>query len=103
MHQSKPPLTTEAELDDAILCYLKAHPLERVTPMLLALELDKSYEVSGEIYDGNDGRLPAIVEYKRATDRGGVLAVNESLMRLSGLHPLNVIFESESEMFYWKD
>jgi hypothetical protein len=103
MPQSKLPLPTDAAVDDAVLANLKSHAFERTTPSGVATDLDKTYEMKGEIFDGNDGRTPAIVVYNRATERGGTLAVTESLNRLARRHPRNVIFDPETETYYWQD
>jgi hypothetical protein len=103
MPQARLPLITDAAVDTAILAHLKSHPLERTTPSGVARDLEKTYKMEGEIFDGNDGKTPAIVVYYEATQRGGVLAVTESLNRLAKRHFKNVIFELDPGTYYWRD
>lgn len=102
MAPAKPPVSGDSALESAILSVIKARARERMTPFAIAKELDKAYSVSGEEYEGDDGRLPAIVVYQRAEDRGGILAVTRLLDNLAVKLPNNVVYDSELQTYYWQ-
>jgi hypothetical protein len=102
MSPIKPPIVDERTLDSKILAHLKEHPLQRMTAQEVASELDRVYEVEGEVFVEDERSNGAIVVFKRASDPGGILWVTQSFNRLAKRHPMNVMHEPESETYYWK-